>query len=75
MVSAALCSAVAAGALLDIIPEPWSMPGMELPEVAELLGVADGPGEPVEQPARAMAAATAVVERVRNFLFMENQVL
>jgi len=50
------------------------MPGIELAEEAGLLGVADAvveePEEPVEQPARASAAAIAVAERVRNFVFI-----
>jgi hypothetical protein len=47
------------------------MPGIELAEEAELLGVADAVvEEPVEQPARASAAAIAVAERVRNFVFI-----
>jgi len=72
IVSAALCPAEAAGALLDIIPElPWSMPGTEPPVEAELeLEVAVEPAVPVEHPARASAPATAVVERTRNFLFI-----
>jgi hypothetical protein len=62
MVSAALWSTAAAGAELDEVPElPWSMPGM-LP-----------PPEPVEQPAKAITAAT-VAERVTNF-FIEISVL
>jgi hypothetical protein len=65
MVSAALCSAAAAGALLDIIPEP--IPGMELPAEAGLLDMAL---EPVEHPARAIAAAMAAAERVRSFVFI-----
>jgi hypothetical protein len=74
MASAALWP-VEAGALLDIIPEPWSIPGMELPAEA-LLEAADGPEDPVEHPARASAAATAVAERVRNFLvIIGNQAL
>ena len=64
MVSASLCSVAAAGALLDIIPGP--IPGIELAEDAGLLEVADGAEGPVEQPARASAAAMAVAERVRN---------
>jgi hypothetical protein len=43
---------------------------MELAEEAGLLDVADGAGEPVEQPARARAPAMAVAERVRNFVFI-----
>jgi hypothetical protein len=56
--------ALLAGAEVEL---PWSMPGMDVP-------VDPGP-VPVEHPARAMAAAMAVAERVRNFVFMENQVL
>jgi hypothetical protein len=70
MVSASLCSAAAAGALLDIIPGPVPIPGIELAEEAGLLEVADGAAGPVEQPARASAAAMAVAERVRNFVFI-----
>lgn len=44
------------------------MPGIELPAVAELEAAVDP--APAEQPARASAAATAVVERTRNFLFI-----
>jgi hypothetical protein len=46
------------------------MPGIELAEDAGLLGVADGAGELVEQPARARAPAMAVAERGRNFVFI-----
>jgi hypothetical protein len=62
--SAALWSAAGAGALLEdaLAAElPWSM-GMEVPE--------DPVPDPEAQPARAMAAAMPVAERVRNFLFM-----
>jgi hypothetical protein len=45
------------------------MAGIEFP-VAPELEVAAEPVVPVEQPARASAAATAVVERARNFLFI-----
>jgi hypothetical protein len=73
MVSASLNSADAAGAelddaaVLDVPEPPWFMPGMLL--VSELPAP-----EPVEQPARAMAAATAAAEMVRVF-FMEIRVL
>jgi DNA-binding transcriptional regulator PaaX len=75
MVSASLNSADPAGAELaaaaeldDDVPEPpWFMPGMLV------VSVLPAP-EPVEHPARAMAAATAAAEMVKVF-FMKIGVL
>ena len=69
MVSAVLWSAAASGVLLAgaELELPWFMPGVDVP--------VDPVPVPVEHPASVIAAATAVAERVRSFLFMENQVL